>query len=142
MTGTPQVRPRPARRPPAATAAAVLGVVTAVPTALLAAFFLLLVLGGAPTLLHVSLALGGPCALGLVLGSMRLIGGRSPALLFGSAVACVVVLLVALASAVAVWDGSDVASGIVFVALALVLPTTTAVLAWLPAVRRWAVGRR
>ena len=139
MTGTGR---RATRRPPAATAAAVLGMVTAVPTALLAAFFLLLVLGGAPTPLHVSLALGGPCALGLVLGSMRLLGGRSPGLLFGSAVACVLVLLVALASAVAAWDGSDVAAGTVFVAIALVLPTLTAVLAWLPVVRQWADGSR
>jgi hypothetical protein len=129
-------------RPAAATAAAVLGFVTGGLTVLSCLGFLLTVLVGeddAPTRV---LLLGPVCAAGLITGGVRLLGRRSPVVLFGSALASVAVLVLALLVAVVTIDRSGGVDGLaVFVLMAAILPVLTAIFAWLPTVRGWAAAR-
>ncbi len=82
--------------------------------------------------------LGFASAVGLVVGGVRLLQGRSPAVLFGSAVASVAILVTALLTGLAAYYSDEVAGLAVLVVLALPLPILTAVFAWLPRVRGWA----
>jgi hypothetical protein len=139
---SPPAWPHGPGQPGVATTAAVLGFVTAGLTLLVSAAMLLAVLGGEDDVVTLLLTLGWPCAAGLIVGGVRLQRRRSPAVLFGAAVACVAVLLLAwLAGAVTI-DRTDGLEGLtVFVFAALVLPVLTAVFAWLPVVRGWAAAR-
>jgi hypothetical protein len=120
----------------------VLGFVTGGLTALASLMFLILIATAQEddpaTML---LILGLPCAVGLIAGAARLLGRRSPALLFGSAVVAVVVLLAAQIAAVVALDGNAVLGIGAFVVLALPLPILTAVFARLPNTVGWAEAR-
>jgi hypothetical protein len=129
-------------RPASATTAAVLGFVTGGLTILTCLGFLLVVLVGeddAPTRV---LLLGALCAAGLITGGVRLLGRRSPVVLFGSALASVAVLLMALLVGVVTIDRTGGTEGLaIFVLMAAILPVLTAIFAWLPIVRGWAAAR-
>jgi hypothetical protein len=139
---TPPAWPHGPGRPGVATTAAVLGFVTAGLTLLVSAAMLLAVLSGEDDVVTLLLTLGWPCAAGLIVGGVRLQRRRSPAALFGAAIASVAVLVLAwLAGAVTI-DRTDGMDGLtVFVFAALVLPVLTAVFAWIPVVRSWAAAR-
>jgi hypothetical protein len=130
------------RRPGIATAAAVLGFVTGGLTILFSIGFLIAVVTGeddAPTL---ALLLGLPCAAGVITGAVRLLGRRSPTVLFGSAVASVLVLGLAWLAGAATIDRTDGLAGLtVFLLFAMVLPVLTAIFSWLPVVRGWSADR-
>ena len=139
----PQAWPHGPGRPGQATAAGVLGFVTA---GLTIAFTLVLlgsVLAGDDHLSTWVLLLGLPCAAGLIAGAAELFRRRPTGILFGSAVASVVVLVLGLA--VGMIDLSVDARGLlgVFVGLALPLPVLTAVFARAGRVTGWvAAGGR
>lgn len=129
-------------RPASATAAAVLGFVTGGLTILNSLGFLIMVLVGeddAPTRV---LLLGPLCAAGVITGAVRLLGRRSPAVLFGSALASVGVLVLALVVGAVTIDRTGGTAGLAaFVGMAGILPVLTAIFAWLPTVRGWARAR-
>ena len=129
-------------RPASATAAAVLGFVTGGLTILNCLGFLIMVLVGeddAPTRV---LLLGPLCAAGVITGAVRLLGHRSPVVLFGSALASVAVLVLALVVGAVTIDRTGGTEDLaVFVLMAAVLPVLTAIFAWLPTVRGWAAAR-
>jgi hypothetical protein len=135
----PPAWPAGPRRPGVATAAAVLGFVTGGLTTLFSFGFLIAVVAGegdAPTMM---LLLGFPCAAGVITGAVRLLGGHSPAVLFGSAVASVLALALAWLAAAMTIDRSGGLAGLtVFLFFAMVLPVLTAIFSWLPTVRGWA----
>ena len=134
----PQTWPHGPGRPGIATAAAVLGFVTAGLTILVAGALLIGVLSGGDDLPSLVLALGLPCSAGLIAGGLRLLDRRSSALLFGSAIACVVVLVLAWLAGAATIDRTGGLEGLsVFVMTAVVLPVLTGIFAWLPTVRDW-----
>jgi hypothetical protein len=85
----------------------------------------------------VLLLLGLPCAAGLVAGGVRLLQRRTPALLFGSALGAVGVLVLSLVVGVATMRDDEVAALAVFLVLAAPLPVITAVFARLSVVRGW-----
>ena len=63
-------------------------------------------------------------------------------LLFGSALAAVAVLLLALLAGAVTIDRTDGLDGLaMFVVVALILPSLTAIFSWLPVVRGWAAAR-
>jgi hypothetical protein len=124
-------------RPGIATAAAVLGFVTGGLTALVSSLFLLAVLFGGGDLPTGLLALGLPCAVGLIRGGVLVLRRDSATLLMGSSVAAVTVLLLALAGAAAGLRTPGIIMLGVFVALASVLPIVTAALAANGTVRGW-----
>jgi hypothetical protein len=100
------------------------------------------VLFGEDDPVSVLLTLGLPCAAGLIAGGVRLQDRRSPVPLFGSAIGCCAVLLLAWVAGALTIDRSDGLEGLsVFVMAALVLPVLTAIFAWLPVVRAWAAAR-
>lgn len=129
-------------RPSIATAAAVLGFVTAGLTILVSGALLIVVLNGEDDTVSLLLTLGLPCAAGLITGGLRLLDRRSPAPLFGSALGCVAVLLVAWLAGAATIDRTDGMQGLsVFVLTALILPALTAIFSWLRTVRGWVAAR-
>ena len=129
-------------RPASATTAAVLGFVTAGLTILNCLGFLMIVLAGEDDAPSRVLLLGPVCAAGLITGGVRLLGRRSPVVLFGSAVASVAVLLMALLVGFVTIDRTGGTEGlVVFVLMAAILPVLTAIFAWLPTVRGWAAAR-
>ena len=129
-------------RPAVATTAAVLGFVTAGLTLLVSAAMLLAVLGGEDDVVTLLLTLGWPCAAGLIVGGVRLQRRRSPAVLFGAAIGCIAVLVLAWVAGSVSIDRTDGLDGLtVFVFAALVLPVLTAVFAWMQVVRGWAAAR-
>jgi hypothetical protein len=129
-------------RPSIATAAAVLGFVTAGLTILVSGLLLIGVFNGDDDLPSLVLALGLPCAAGLIVGGVRLQDRRSPTTLFLSAVGCVAVLLLAWLAGAATIDRTNGLEGLtVFVVGALVLPILTACFAWQRVVRGWAAAR-
>jgi 4-amino-4-deoxy-L-arabinose transferase-like glycosyltransferase len=104
--------------------------------------FLIAVLAGEDDVVTQTLLLGVFSAAGLITGAVRLLGRRSPTVLFGSSLASVAVLLLALLAAAVTIDRTSGLDGIVlFVLFAMVLPVVTAVFAWLPVVRGWAADR-
>jgi hypothetical protein len=124
-----------------ATAAAVLGFVTAGLTILVAGVLLIGVLNGEDDAVSLLLTLGLPCAGGLIAGGVRLLGRRSPALLFGSAMGGVGVLVLAWLAGAATIDRTDGMQGLsFFVVTALLLPALTAIFAWQRTVRGWAAA--
>jgi hypothetical protein len=134
--------PEGPERPGSATAAAVLGFVTAGLTLLVSLPNLILVAAGeAEASTHV-LLLGIVTAAGLITGAVRLLGRKSPDVLFGSAVGSVTVLLLAVAAGALTIDRTGGLSAILmFVGVALPLPILTAVFAWRPVVRGWAADQ-
>jgi hypothetical protein len=139
---TPPAWPAGPRRPGVATAASVLGFVTGGLTLLFSFGFLIAVLAGEDDVVTQTLLLGVLSAAGLITGAVRLLGRRSPTVLFGSSLASVAVLLMALLAAAVTIDRTSGLDGIVmFVLFAMVLPVVTAVFAWLPVVRGWAADR-
>jgi Na+/proline symporter len=127
-------------RPNLATTAAVLGYVTAGLTFFASLASVLAAVDGDEVALM--LTLGLPCAAGLVAGGVRLHDRRSPALLFGSAVACVAVLLLAWVTGALTIDRTDGLQGLTtFVLLAMILPALTAAFSWTRNVREWAAAR-
>jgi hypothetical protein len=129
-------------RPGSATTAAVLGFVTGGLTALVSLALLVAVLtGGEDDPITATLLLGIPCAAGLITGAARLLGRRSPVVLFASALASVVVLFLALAVGAASQDADDIVGFTVFLVLAVPLPVITAVFARLPRTLGWAGSR-
>jgi hypothetical protein len=138
----PQAWPHGPARPGIATAASVLGFVTAGLTILVSGLLLIGVFNGEDDLPSLVLALGLPCAAGLIAGGVRLQDRRSPAPLFLSAVGCVVVLLLAWLAGAATIDRSNGLEGLtVFVVSAAVLPSLTAIFAWQRVVRGWVAAR-
>ncbi|MGY1740502.1 MULTISPECIES: hypothetical protein [unclassified Blastococcus] len=133
----PPTWPHGPGRPGVATAAAVLGFVTGGLTLLGSLGFLIAVLTGEDDAATVVLVLGLPCAAGMIAGAVRLLARRSPTLLFGSALAAVAVLLVALLVGAGSFDDDAVVGIASFVLLAGALPVLTAVFARLPATLGW-----
>jgi hypothetical protein len=123
-------------RPGIATAAAVLGFVTGGLTALGSFISLLAILGGTD-LPSGLLALGLPCAGGLIFGGVALLRRDSAQALLGSAIASVGVLVVALLAGIASYRGGEAFGFLVFVVLAAVLPIVTGALALSGTVRGW-----
>jgi len=134
--------PEGPERPGSATAAAVLGFVTAGLTLLFSLPNLILIAAGeAEATTHV-LLLGIVTAAGLITGAVRLLGRKSPDVLFGSAVGSVTVLLLAVAAGALTIDRTGGLRDILmFVGVALPLPVLTAVFAWRPVVRGWAADQ-
>jgi hypothetical protein len=128
-------------RPSTATTAAVLGFVTGGLTLLFSLPNLVVVTaGGAEASQHV-LLLGVFTAAGLITGAVRLLGRKSPDILFGSAVGSVTVLLLAVLAGALTIDRTGGLTGILmFVAMALPLPILTAIFAWRSVVRGWAAA--
>jgi hypothetical protein len=124
-------------RPGIATAAAVLGFVTGGLTAIASFFFLIAVLFGGADLPTGLLALGLPCAAGLIRGGVVLMRRDSTRVLTASAVISVVVLLFALLAGFLSYSGSEMLGFAVFVFLAAALPIVTACLAASGTVRGW-----
>ena len=137
----PPAWPNGPGQPGVATTAAVLGFVTAGLTILVSAGLLIAVLAGDDDVVSLLLTLGLPCGAGLIIGAVRLQARRSPAVLFGSALGCVAVLVLAWVAGAMTIDRTDGLDGLtVFVLAALVLPVLTACFAWLPVVRGWAAA--
>jgi hypothetical protein len=124
-------------RPAIATAAAVLGFVTAGLTAFVSFFSLVALLFGGADLPTGLLALGLPCAAGLIRGGVLVLRRDSTAVLTGSGVSAVVVLLLVLAGGASSLDGPGMIALGVFAALASVLPIVTVALAASGTVRGW-----
>jgi hypothetical protein len=103
---------------------------------------LITVLAGEDDMVAMLLVLGLPCAAGLIAGGVRLQARRPPALLLGSAVASVAVLLLAWTAGALTIDRSGGLTGLTFFVLtAAVLPVLTAVFAASSRVREWAAAR-
>jgi hypothetical protein len=135
--------PEGPERPGSATAAAVLGFVTAGLTLLFSLPNLVLLLAGEAEVATRLQQLGVFPAAGLITGAVRLLGRRSPDVLFGSALGSVAVLLLAVAAGALTIDRTGGLTGILmFVLFAIPLPILTAVFAWRPVVRGWADDRR
>ena len=129
-------------RPSLATAAAVLGHVTAGLTLVFSVIFLVVLLTGNGDPTMAVLALGLPCAVGLIVGGLQLTRRRSAGLLFGSAAVSVAVLVASLIVGVGWLVEDDLLGVAVFVALALPLPLLTAIFARAGSVTDWlAAGR-
>jgi hypothetical protein len=138
----PTARPEGPARPGSATTASVLGFVTGGLTALVSLMFVAFIARGVENdPATTTLLLGLPCAAGLIAGAALLMRRRSPLLLFWSALAAVLVLVLAEIVAI-VWVGGDGPLGVgVFVLLALPLPVLTAVFATRPKTRGWVDAR-
>ena len=138
----PRAWPDGPGRPTAATTAAVLGFVTAGLTILVSGVLFIGMLSGEDDIVTLLLVLGLPCAAGQIAGGLRLSARRPPDLLFGSAIAAVAVLLLALFAGAVTIDRTDGLDGLaMFVVVALILPTLTAIFSWLPVVRSWTAAR-
>jgi hypothetical protein len=130
-------------RPRSATTAAVLGFVTGGLTAVASLIFLIVFVSGVVRdPVTVTLILGLPCAVGLITGAARLLGGDLPGLLFSWAIAAVGVLVVAMIVALVAFGPADLLAVAIFVVLAVPLPILTAVFAWQPDTRDWASEAR
>ena len=124
-------------RPGIATAAAVMGFVTGGLTALGGLIALISVLLADADLPTGLLALGLPCAAGLIRGGVSLLNRDSERVLVASAVLSVVVLVFALVAGVIGYSGDDVVGLLVFVVLAGSLPVVTGALAVSRTVKGW-----
>jgi hypothetical protein len=123
-----------------ATAAAVLGFVTAGLTILVDLFIVADIADGSGDPPARLLLFGFGTAIGLLVGAVRLVQGRSPAVLFGSALASIGILVVALLTGFQTLYPDQIGGLVVVVVLALPLPVLTAVFSWLPRVRGWAAA--
>ncbi|MCA0147130.1 hypothetical protein [Blastococcus sp. LR1] len=124
-------------RPGSATAAAVLGFVTGGFAALGGLVMLLASFSADGDPAMRMLGLGLPCAAGLIAGGVQLLQRRSASVLFWSAVAAVVVLVLTFLVALIALDRDDQLGAGIFVLIACPLPIVTAVLARLRAVTGW-----
>jgi hypothetical protein len=131
--------PHGPERPGVATAAAVLGFVTGGLTLLMSIVFIGALAGDEGDPATGVLLLGLPCAIGLIVGGVRLLGRRPPVVLFASALAAVLVLVLALITGLAttVSDTNSVIGLSLVLGFAAPLPIVTAVLAWRPVVAHW-----
>ena len=128
-------------RPNLATTASVLGFVTAGLTFFASLISLVAAVDDGDEVALI-LGLGLPCAAGLIAGGVRLHDRRSPALLFGSAVGCVAVLLLGwLVGALTIHRTDGLQGLTTFVLLAMILPALTAAFSWTRNVREWAAAR-
>jgi hypothetical protein len=128
-------------RPGVATAAAVLGFVTAGLTLLMSVVFLGVQFSGDGDTSTAVLLLGIPCAAGLIVGGVRLLGRRSHQVLFTSAVAAVLVLILAFIVGLATLPGRDDVAGLgVMLLVAAPLPIVTACLAASRTIAGWTAG--
>ena len=127
-------------RPSMATAAAVLGFVTAGLTALVCLFILADMADGGGDPPEKLFLLGFGSALGLLVGGIRLVQARSPAVLFGSALASIAILVIALLTGFGTLYSDQIGGLVAVVVLALPLPILTAVFSWLPRVRGWSAA--
>jgi hypothetical protein len=127
-------------RPSQATAAAVLGFVAAGLTVIVNLFVLADIASGTGDVPQKMFLFGFASAAGLTVGGIRLLQGWSPAVLFGSALASIAILVIALLTGFATLYSDEVAGLVVLVVLALPLPVLTAVFSWLPRVRGWAAA--
>jgi hypothetical protein len=133
----PTTWPHGPGRPGIATAAAVLGFVTAGLTLLMSIFFLIALNRGGDATFTV-LLLGIPCAIGMIVGGVRLLGRQTHYVLLSSAVAAVVVLILTFLVGLATESGSGgVPALVLFLVLAAVLPITTAALTAQRRVSSW-----
>jgi hypothetical protein len=128
-------------RPGMATAAAVLGHITAGLTIVFSLIFVGVLLAGKGDPTVGVLALGLPCALGLIVGGVQLTSRRSAATLFASAATTVGVLLFSLVVGLGYLTEDDLRGQAVFVVLALPLPLLTAIFARTKVVTGWAAAR-
>jgi hypothetical protein len=120
----------------------VLGFVTGGLTAFVSLMFLVFLARGVEVdPATTTLILGVPCAAGLIAGAAMLMGRRSPLLLFWSALAAVLVLVLSEIVAIVAVGGDAPLSVGVFVLLALPLPVLTAVFASRPKTRGWVDAR-
>jgi len=128
-------------RPPLATAAAVLGHVTAGLTIVFSLIFVVSLLTGEGDPAQGVLALGLPCAVGLIVGGVHLTGRRSAGVLFASAATSVGILLFSLIAGIGWLTSDDLAFQAVFVAVALPLPLLTAIFSRARSVTGWVAAR-
>lgn len=125
-------------RPAAATVAAVLGFVTAGLTLAMQIVFIAALSDGSGDASTAVLLLGIPCAAGLIVGSVQLLGRRTHQTLLTSAIASVVVLVLALVVGLAMSiTPQGAVAEIVIIVLAATLPITTAVLTAQRSVSGW-----
>jgi hypothetical protein len=116
----------------------VLGIVTGGLTLLMSIFFLAMLVEDAGDPPNATLLLGLPCAIGMIIGGLRLLSRRPPVLLFASALAAVLVLLITLLTGlVTLFDPGEMFGLVVLLLLAAPLPVVTAVLSWRPVVAGW-----
>jgi len=123
-------------RPGIATAAAVLGFVTAGLTLLMSIFFAT-ALGHDGSGVFVVLLFGIPCAIGMIVGGVRLLGQHTHQILLTSAIAAVLVLILALILGLGTFTGPDVVGMMIIIVLAAPLPIVTACLAGGSTVSAW-----
>ena len=128
-------------RPGLATAAAVLGFVTAGLTIVVTLAFVVVLLTGNGDPTVGALVLGLPCAVGMIVGGVRLTARRSSEVLFASAATAVGVLLFSLVVGIGYLVPGDLAGQAVFVATALPLPVLTAVFSRAATVKAWLAAR-
>jgi hypothetical protein len=117
----------------------VLGFVTAGLTLVMQVVFIAALSSGDGDPATAVLLLGIPCAAGLILGGVRLLGRQTLQILLLSAIAAVLVLVLALVVGLATVSGSgaDLAGLVIILVLAAALPTTTAALAAQRTVSGW-----
>ena len=128
-------------RPPLATAAAVLGHVTAGLTIVFSLIFVVNLLTGEGDPAQGVLALGLPCAAGLIVGGVHLTGRRTARLLFASAATSIGILLFSLIAGIGWLTSDDLVFQAVFVVVALPLPLLTAIFARARSVTGWVSAR-
>ena len=125
-------------RPAVATAAAVLGFVTAGLTLAMQVVFIAALNSGNGDPATAILLLGIPCAAGLIVGGVRLLGRRTHQVLLSSAVASILVLVLALVVGLATSPGgNDLPGLLIILVLASALPITTTALAAQRSVSGW-----
>jgi hypothetical protein len=125
-------------RPAVATAAAVLGFVTAGLTLAMQVVFIAALNSGSGDPATAVLLLGIPCAAGLIGGGVSLLGRRTHQVLLSSAIASILVLVLALVVGLATSPGGNDLTGLVVIlVLASALPITTTVLAAQRSVSGW-----
>ena len=135
----PAVWPYGTERPGEATTAAVLGLCLAFPAGVGGLLGLLSLMSTGDTFALV-LALALPCAVGLVVGAVRLLRRHGRALLIGSAAATTAVLIALLLVDVELRSGGW-AGALAGVLVWLTLPAVTAWFAALPRVGNWVADR-
>jgi hypothetical protein len=112
--------------------------VTAGLTFIVCLFMVADIAGGGADVSEKLFLLGFGSATGLVVGGVRLLQRYSPVVLFGSAVASVAILLIALLTGLTTLYPDQIAGLVATVVVALPLPLLTAVFAWQGRVRGWA----
>lgn len=130
--------PNGPKRPAVAIAAGVLGIVTGALTVTACVPFFVAVVGGSGNPLSVLMLVGGAlCAIGMITGGVRLLGGHRRGLLLGSAVAAVAVLLLVLFLGFAIYGSEETLGFLVMSIYALPMPVVTAAMTAQRSVKGW-----